>query len=122
MLCNRFGACDEFIRSLQQMLRAGKVKAKAADWPVMPGDSCASSPPWRSTPSGDSEGEDSVPVPTFRSSFSDAIKTALDKYDKQPGSEVSVVTPVPAVQSQASGKKKKNKKTLLFTTSMARTN
>ena len=101
-----------------QMLRAGKTKAKVAEWPKVTGDAPAAATP-RAVVSVDSDGEEVALAPTFQSSFSDAIKTALDKYDKQPGADVTVTSSLQAVQ-QSTGKKKKNKKTLLFTTSLPR--
>ena len=70
------------------MLRAGKTKAKVAEWPKVTGDAPAAVTS-RGVVSVDSDGEEVALAPTFQSSFSDAIKTALDKYDKQPGADVT---------------------------------
>jgi hypothetical protein len=68
---------------LLQMLRAGKAKPDA--WPKLPPKNDKHVEPvprpvsrLRHGSESQSEGEDHVPIPTYQSSFGDAIKAALD--------------------------------------------
>jgi len=99
--------------SFAQMLRAGKAKPEA--WPkVSPGTSALGGGPAAKVAAGsdESDNEDRVPVPTYQSSFGEAIQQMLDKYQGDKDEKEQ--------QNQGGKKKKKQKKLLLFTTSMSR--
>ncbi|XP_013402589.1 RING finger protein 10 [Lingula anatina] len=106
--------------SFAQMLKAGKAKpSPVAAWPVQT-SSTPSRPPGHSPGSDEnSDSEDRVPVPVFQTSFGDAIQAALDKLDSPGTVEVAVNNGIPK-EAPTTGKKKKKGKTLLFSTSMAR--
>ncbi|XP_064619282.1 E3 ubiquitin-protein ligase RNF10-like [Lineus longissimus] len=114
--------------SFAQMLRAGKAKPDA--WPKLPPKNGAPVEPvpkpvarLRHGSESQSEGEDHVPIPTYQSSFGDAIRAALDTIEgdrsNRDDNEVTMETSSPTAQQ--SGKKKKMKKKLLFSTTMNRT-
>lgn len=103
--------------SFAQMLRAGKAKPREA-WGkagTAQAEQSAAAPKLKSPGSDESDNEDRVPVPMFQTSFGVAIQEALDQMATNPDQNGA------RVKTPSSGKKKKGKKTLLFTTSMART-
>jgi hypothetical protein len=111
--CQTDGQQTSSTPSFAQMLQQGKTRTVEA-WSKTKNEAPATKTEGKkSADSDESDNEDRVPVPVFQTSFGDAIQAALDSYKN---------TPDVSSQGEAapSGKKKKAKKKLLFTTSMAR--
>ncbi|XP_060105675.1 E3 ubiquitin-protein ligase RNF10 [Heteronotia binoei] len=101
--------------SFAQMLRAGKAKPET--WPkTVPKkkeENTSLAPPAPGDSDGESDNSDRIPVPSFQNSFSQAIEAAFLKLDKPPTASHFL--------EEKKGKKKKQKQTLLFSTSVVHT-
>ncbi|XP_077164923.1 E3 ubiquitin-protein ligase RNF10 [Paroedura picta] len=101
--------------SFAQMLRAGKAKPET--WPkTIPKkkeENTNLAPPAPGDSDGESDNSDRIPVPSFQNSFSQAIEAAFLKLDK-PSTDGHFL-------EEKKGKKKKQKQTLLFSTSVVHT-
>ncbi|ELU04068.1 hypothetical protein CAPTEDRAFT_178155 [Capitella teleta] len=110
------GVTSSSALSFAQMLKMGKSSKAVAEEPVVPRPRVRAS---------DSEGdpvEGHVAAPTYQTSFSDAIQSALDSFIKSPGSgSQAVVVDAPSrTTSSGGGGRKKRKVKLLFSTTMNR--
>ncbi|XP_054853014.1 RING finger protein 10 [Eublepharis macularius] len=101
--------------SFAQMLRAGKAKPET--WPkTIPKkkeETTTLAPPAPGDSDGESDNSDRIPVPSFQNSFSQAIEAAFLKLDKPSTANHYL--------EEKKGKKKKQKQTLLFSTSVVHT-
>nr|XP_056715811.1 RING finger protein 10 [Euleptes europaea] len=100
--------------SFAQMLRAGKAKPETWLKTIPKKEENATlAPPAPGDSDGESDNSDRIPVPSFQNSFSQAMEAAFLKLD-QPSTASHFL-------EEKKGKKKKQKQTLLFSTSVVHT-